>query len=770
MTDQPPRDAEVPDGPLRPAVRWLLAPDLIAYGKQLALHAFYGGDLDPRDWMRIEDGHGHVEDAAADAGLERDLRIAAVEAPSPSGELWWDYVADIGDAGVAMYTVAYALQAELAVPGLDHLDAPTAALGRPLAIGPLGAPGAVLPRGQFVFVGGDTAYHVADIETLTERVQIPFAKARRDLVRVQDPGPPRRLYAIPGNHDYYAQLVGFNRMFRHGVTGEDQGGPGGRRPPLGIPGLARAQEASYVAIQLPWGWRLLGLDIDTWLDARQEWYFRSLPRADRLIVCTPSPPVAYGAVVADLAHQDAVRRIGLPPAWDGTPLPDGACRLDLSGDFHHYARYTPGVPPEPTAESLDIGLGRSEVDARPARYAAVVSGGGGAFHHPSFGELGTLPARALYPRAQESRNAISRRLLQPWSIAAGGLTWLIGLVLTLATGIGATRSSGTRWLCDALLALLGIDQEQTLGGEVHGMEASAPGDLWPSLAYLGFGIGAWILLYAALRLRGVSFSASQRRRPSLIARHLGPWTRRYLSWALGVAGLLLPFSAPWVVKSPLAATLWFNAWWVLILVVMIGGSIGIGVFGGRLLRWPGKLAMIGAGLCHGLAQITTPFVFVRLAFVRWWIAPLMALILVATLVVSRLLLKRSAPAWLLATLSIGSWLAALAIAVVGADGVALAPQAMWEWVLVLGVTAIITIAVGCAHVGWYLAFAAAIGAHNNEIGGAARITDYRQFIRFRLTERGLTGFVIAIDRPSADPARIKPYVVDVFQIAPDARP
>jgi len=766
-----PEAPEVPDGPLRPPVRWLLAPDLIAYGKQLALHAFYGGELDPRDWMRIEDGHGHVEDAGPDPGRERDLRIAAVIAPA-SGELWFDYVADTGDGGVAMYTVAYVLQAELAIAGLDHLDAPSGALGRAATVRKPDSTGVVLPRGQFVFVGGDTAYHVADVETLTERFQIPFVRAHRDLAKLQAPGPPRRLYGLPGNHDYYAELVGFNRLFRHGVTDENQDGPaGGRRPPLGIPGLVRVQEASYLAIQLPWGWQLRGLDIDTWLDARQEWYFRSLPSCDRLILATPSPAIAHGAVVAEGAHLDALARLDLPPLFDGRPEPTTGCRLDLSGDFHHYARYQPGSPaPDPgKAAELSIGLGRAEIDAAPPSYAAIVSGGGGAFHHPSFQKLGELPARALYPRAEVSRQAISARLLQPWSIADGGLAWLVGLVLSLFITIGATRSAGTRWLCDRVLAKLGIVGERAFGGTAHPMPASAPGDLGPSLAFLGFGLSAVVLLYAALRVRGTSFTANQRRAPSVVASllgHVGSRTRRYLAMGLGATGVLLPFSSPFFVASPLAATLWFNAWWVLVLALTVAGSVGMGRFGGRLHRWPGRAAMSLAGLIHGLAQVTTPFVFARLALGTWWIAPTMLVVLAAALTVGRLLLGRGAPGWVLGVLWVGSWLAAIAIAVVGADGVALAPAGVAQWAVVLGLTALVTIAVGCAHLGWYLAFAAAIGAHGNEIGGAARIDDYRQFIRFRLTERGLTGFVIAIDHPSSDPTAIRPYVVDVFEVRP----
>ena len=169
MSTAPP---DIPDGPLLPPVRWLFAPDLIAYGKKIALHAFYGGELDPRDWMRVADGHGHVEDASAEAGRERDLRIAAVEPPA-SGALWFDYLADTGDGGVAMFTTALACGADLPLAGVDVAARPGDALGRPVALAAAGDAAALL-RGQFLFVGGDTAYHIADRPTLVWRLQSPM--------------------------------------------------------------------------------------------------------------------------------------------------------------------------------------------------------------------------------------------------------------------------------------------------------------------------------------------------------------------------------------------------------------------------------------------------------------------------------------------------------------------------------------------------------------------------------------------------------------------
>ena len=120
MSHDDPHDRPAPDGPLLRPVRWLFAPDLLAYAKKLVLHAFYGGELDPRDWMRLEDGHGHVEDGSPAAGRERDLGVADIVAPA-SGELWFDYLADIGDGGVAMFTTAYACGADLTIAGVADL-------------------------------------------------------------------------------------------------------------------------------------------------------------------------------------------------------------------------------------------------------------------------------------------------------------------------------------------------------------------------------------------------------------------------------------------------------------------------------------------------------------------------------------------------------------------------------------------------------------------------------------------------------------------------
>ena len=73
----------------------------------------------------------------------------------------------------------------------------------------------------------------------------------------------------------------------------------------------------------------------------------------------------------------------------------------------------------------------------------------------------------------------------------------------------------------------------------------------------------------------------------------------------------------------------------------------------------------------------------------------------------------------------------------------------------------------CVWFGWYLGVCFAFNGHNNEVGGAARIEEFKQFIRFCLTKDGLTGYVIGLDHPMDGETRelLKPKVIDVFHLS-----
>jgi hypothetical protein len=70
----------------------------------------------------------------------------------------------------------------------------------------------------------------------------------------------------------------------------------------------------------------------------------------------------------------------------------------------------------------------------------------------------------------------------------------------------------------------------------------------------------------------------------------------------------------------------------------------------------------------------------------------------------------------------------------------------------------------CIWLGWYLAVSLSFNAHNNEAGGAGRVEKFKEFIRFRLTENEITGYVIAVDKPQGDGSLLAPRLIDVFSL------
>jgi hypothetical protein len=87
------------------------------------------------------------------------------------------------------------------------------------------------------------------------------------------------------------------------------------------------------------------------------------------------------------------------------------------------------------------------------------------------------------------------------------------------------------------------------------------------------------------------------------------------------------------------------------------------------------------------------------------------------------------------------------------------------WMLVpITLASVFGALLSCVWVSWYFAVCLGFNGHNNEIGGAARIERFKQFIRFRLTEDDLTGYVIAVDDPQEEGRLLSPRVIDVFRL------
>jgi hypothetical protein len=424
---------EIPQKPQTKAhfkgpVQWLLGRQLIGALKWIALYAIFQDKLDARDWMKAEP-------------------IAIPNDQVKDGEFWFDYIADTGDSQLATYSVAYLCLSDLYVDVPLQQELPR--VGNEVSFS--GDEDRRLPRGALLIVGGDTSYHIADLPTLTERFQWPFCWAFEDLkIQKKITDERRPLFGIPGNHDHYDALDGFNRQFRKPLT--DEGKPrkavrDQRPPPLDIPCFKRCQESSYVALKLPFDWWFWGLDLEEdKIDARQEDFFLKLKKCTRphkLIVATPAPTTVFGKYQRNdeaLAQTFELLKLERPFLKGAPPLSDEKCRLDLSGDYHHYARYWGPRSHEAAAETPSA-----------PNYASVMAGLGGAYLHPSHTNMQEVIPQAIYPAPDTSHQEVPDLLLKPRRILRGGFLSLAGLGVAILTYAAATFPPQNHKLLDAIL-------------------------------------------------------------------------------------------------------------------------------------------------------------------------------------------------------------------------------------------------------------------------------------------------------------------------------
>ena len=359
-------------------------------------------------------------------------------------EFWFDYIADSGDGQKAVYNIGYLCQGDLWLPQAG--SQPGAGI---VSLKPVDN-GYRLPRGQFLLVGGDTAYHIADYETLADRFRKPLNWAYDDRCSAGETPSRTYIYGIPGNHDYYDALDGFNRQFLEPITPPTAAGSSSTISPYGqlkLEGFDREQKASYVALDLPHDWKLWALDAqDGNLDKRQQAFFLETCAAGvapkKLIVATPEPVTEFGKYKEpDAEIVQAYTGLGLEPAFlkqhDGG-LAGDRCRLDISGDVHHYARYWgTGAHSPPSGND------------RP-NYAALVAGGGGAFLHASHTDVEQVPHAVIYPPRGDSHNLMLKRLLNPRNIFSGGYVFVAGAIVAAATYFAAaipdSSWSASHWL------------------------------------------------------------------------------------------------------------------------------------------------------------------------------------------------------------------------------------------------------------------------------------------------------------------------------------
>lgn len=370
-------------------------------------------DIDSRDWMRADDPDELTRRITVELG---GVPKASTLAESLGRDVWIDFVADTGDDVSVSRAVAELIFAEYEVDGEE----------------PDGAP-VTLPRGDVLLFGGDTAYPVATDVEIHNRVIVPFNQALRD--RRDD--KPRVLLGIPGNHDWYAGLDGFGRMFRAPLGDVDRASVVLRREAEANPEVADTELGStqlqhffewveafrvgkhvfkrsalpiagYTPVQSASYWALkVAPDLDLWgpdrqlydVDDRQRLYFarqRDEASPQGLVLCMADPPYAF------LEPYDQGMRI--LDALDLDLRRDAV--LAMTGDVHHYCR-------------IPFGGGMQ-----------VTAGGGGAFLQPALISRKGLPAPdAEFPGPKAS---LALALTAPVQIALGRAGLLVHTALVIA--------------------------------------------------------------------------------------------------------------------------------------------------------------------------------------------------------------------------------------------------------------------------------------------------------------------------------------------------
>lgn len=297
-----------------------------------------------------------VTDPCADDELRGRYDYSKTDSP-PAGEntqqrialddkdaFWIDYVADVGDGFDATFTTAY----QLAQDSLDVRGA-----GK-------------LRHGDILIMGGDQCYPQATREEYRSRLLQPFNWA------FSTPKPRRKLFAIPGNHDWYDGLNAFDSLF---CSSRDKLSAGKGNV---IGGWQCQQHRSYWALRLPYNWWIWGADIQfsKYLDTAQVNYFEAMAsqmtEGANLVICLAQP----SWMIADMHGFDEEEnffKITSIARAKGARI-----TAVIAGDWHHYNRYY--------AHELDVHF--------------ITSGGGGAFLHPTHVLKNNISVR--WPEQQDS--------------------------------------------------------------------------------------------------------------------------------------------------------------------------------------------------------------------------------------------------------------------------------------------------------------------------------------------------------------------------------
>ena len=343
--------------PVLKAVRWYDPGVLVRVGIRDAISAVFGEYADQR-----------LMQAATDRGSDLQTRYDYRDRShwdDNDKEVWVDYIADVADGFGPTYGMALLLAKKELTVGTQ-----------------------TLPAGKILILGGDQCYPQATHEEYEERFVLPYASA---MPAVKD-GKERKLFALPGNHDWYDGLAAFDSLFCQ--NRDRRLGKNGR----GIGGWRCFQHRSYWAIQLPHNWWLWGVDIQfsKYLDAAQENYFRTIVESMRgdhnIVLCIAEPhwldAEFDGIDTVDSLH--TIVRIAQKRTDKNREIVRNVrVRAVLAGDWHHYSHYLLDELSAPQSQKKAGLLQRlpwrkpneTEATLKDQGIHLITAGGGGAFLH-----------------------------------------------------------------------------------------------------------------------------------------------------------------------------------------------------------------------------------------------------------------------------------------------------------------------------------------------------------------------------------------------------
>jgi hypothetical protein len=292
--------------------------------------------------------------------------------------------------------------------------------------------------GRVLVMGGDQVYPYPSRAAYERRAVAPYREAFARHGNRPD------VFAIPGNHDWLDSLIAFTRLYCRGAPG--------------FAGCPTRQSRSYFALQLPRDWWLLGVDLQLGADFDEpqlEYFKRVAGRmsdAARVILCLPEPQwlyehmyphyEAYSARTLDYFRREVI----------GHPMP-----VLLTGDLHFYMRH-----------SNEAGEHR------------VVSGGGGAFLHPTHRPDVSRLVEASQDGKVDARHEFTERVTYPDHATSWRLAWrnlllplinpkfcvLAGVVYAMSAWFASSRliAADLMSLPQAFRAALGISLRDPVCG------------------------------------------------------------------------------------------------------------------------------------------------------------------------------------------------------------------------------------------------------------------------------------------------------------------